>query len=186
MDDARRGELTRRGVFGLLGAAAGAAVGADAVAAAPPQRAAPSPVARAEQPVPLEPPEGPFPDAALATPEPATETERRRGDSRVLTGNTRGPGLLAAQVDQWVLNAQQWVNRTYGGRPGFQPAPENGRTGWATMFALTRALQLELGLSGSQLSDNFGPTTLSLLTDNVGNVGPDSPRNIILIVQCGL
>lgn len=187
MDDARRGELTRRGVFGLLGAAVGAAgsatVGAGAAAAAPPQRAATPP---AETTAPQAPPEGPFPDAALVTPQPASEIERRRGDSRVLTANTRAPGLLAAQVDQWVLNAQQWVNRTYGGRPGFQPAPENGRTGWATMFALTRALQLELGLSGSQLSDNFGPTTLSLLTNNIGNVGPGAPRNIILIVQCGL
>ncbi|MEV6782171.1 glycoside hydrolase domain-containing protein [Streptomyces sp. NPDC051098] len=38
---------------------------------------------------------------------------------------------------------------------------ENGQTGWATMYALTRALQYELGITA--LSNSFGPTTLSTL-----------------------
>lgn len=90
------------------------------------------------------------------------------------------------QVDQWVLEAQRWVNRTYGGHAGFVAAPETGRTGWSTMFALTRALQIELGLSGSQLSDTFGPTTLSLVTSRYGDIGQGDPANVVRIVQCGL
>ena len=89
-------------------------------------------------------------------------------------------------VDQWVLNAQQWVNSQYGAVPGYVPAPENGKTGWPTMYSLTRALQHELGLSASQMSDSFGPTTLALVTSQLGNIGPASPQNIVTIVQCGL
>src|SRR5437667_8547621 len=36
------------------------------------------------------------------------------------------------------------------------------------MFALTRAPQIEVGLRGDQLSDSFGPTTMSLLPANSG------------------
>ncbi|MCA1048158.1 peptidoglycan-binding domain-containing protein, partial [Bacillus toyonensis] len=38
-------------------------------------------------------------------------------------------------------------------------APLNGKTGWSTMYALTRALQVELGITS--LADAFGPTTAS-------------------------
>jgi len=60
-------------------------------------------------------------------------------------------------MDQMVLQVQQWVNAVYGGRSGFVPAPETGNTGWSTMYSLTRALQLELGLTST--ADNFGPGT---------------------------
>jgi hypothetical protein len=60
-------------------------------------------------------------------------------------------------MDRMVLAAQQWVNATYSGVPGYQPVPETGRTGWSTDYALTRGLQHELGIS--PLSDNVGPAT---------------------------
>ena len=63
-------------------------------------------------------------------------------------------------MDQMVLQTQQWLNATYGNVAGFQKVDENGKTGWSTVYALTRALQHELGITN--LSDNFGPETTSL------------------------
>ncbi|MEV6929677.1 glycoside hydrolase domain-containing protein [Dactylosporangium sp. NPDC051485] len=83
-----------------------------------------------------------------------------------------------------VLRAQQWVNRTYAGVSGYNACTENGYTGWGTMFALTRALQHELGITA--LSDNFGPTTLARLTA-YGPVGPSSSNlNMRTIVEAAL
>lgn len=59
-----------------------------------------------------------------------------------------------------VLRAQKFVNQVYGSKIGMTVA-EDGRTGWNTMYALTRALQYELGIT--TLSNTFGPTTLSAL-----------------------
>ncbi|CAL9529289.1 hypothetical protein SUDANB176_04017 [Streptomyces sp. enrichment culture] len=59
-----------------------------------------------------------------------------------------------------VLRAQKFVNQVYGSRIGMT-VTEDGRTGWNTMYALTRALQYELGITA--LSNSFGPTTLSTL-----------------------
>lgn len=82
-----------------------------------------------------------------------------------------------------VLSAQKWVNATYSGVSGYTPVEEDGITGWATMHALTRALQHELGIT--TLSDNFGPATLDRLAQR-GGVKPTEPNsNIIRIVQCG-
>lgn len=60
-----------------------------------------------------------------------------------------------------VLQAQEFVNQVYGPHIG-TTVTEDGRTSWETMYALTRALQYELGIS--PVSDNFGPTTLATLT----------------------
>ncbi|MEU7904931.1 glycoside hydrolase domain-containing protein [Actinoplanes sp. NPDC049118] len=67
------------------------------------------------------------------------------------------------QVDELVLRAQRFINSTYnnGATLGISKLAEDGRTGWTTMYALTRALQYEMGITG--LSDSFGPTTLSTL-----------------------
>ncbi|WP_158850146.1 glycoside hydrolase domain-containing protein [Saccharothrix deserti] len=87
-------------------------------------------------------------------------------------------------VDQKVLEAQQWVNATYGAVPGYTRCAEDGRTGWPTMHSLTRALQHELGIT--TLSDSFGPTTLAKLTER-GPVGPGfADPNIVRIVQHAL
>jgi peptidoglycan hydrolase-like protein with peptidoglycan-binding domain len=62
-------------------------------------------------------------------------------------------------MDEMVLQVQQWVNVVYAGKPGFNRAPETGKTGWSTIYALTRALQIELGIGTP--ADNFGNGTAS-------------------------
>ncbi|MGY0233874.1 glycoside hydrolase domain-containing protein [Longispora urticae] len=65
--------------------------------------------------------------------------------------------------DEMVLRAQRFINTTYanGATLGIPRLEENGQTSWDTMYALTRALQHELGITS--LSNTFGPTTLSTL-----------------------
>lgn len=87
-------------------------------------------------------------------------------------------------MDPRVLEAQQWVNATYGNRGGYNRCPENGKTGWATMYSLTRALQIEVGVG--TLSDTFGPTTMRLLGEK-GTIQLGYPHsNIVKILQHGL
>ncbi|WP_253281984.1 hypothetical protein [Arcanobacterium phocae] len=62
-------------------------------------------------------------------------------------------------TDQMVLKTQQWLNTTYGNKTGFGSVDETGKTGWATINALIRALQIELGISAT--ANNFGPGTQS-------------------------
>lgn len=87
-------------------------------------------------------------------------------------------------MDEMVLKAQKWVNATYRGVSGYIACEENGRTGWPTVFALTRALQHELGIS--QLSDRFGPETFS----RVNAISPISAKttnkNVKIIVEGAL
>jgi peptidoglycan hydrolase-like protein with peptidoglycan-binding domain len=66
-------------------------------------------------------------------------------------------------TDEMVLRAQRFINQTYnnGATLGISKLTEDGQTGWTTMYALTRALQHELGITS--LSNTFGPTTLSTL-----------------------
>lgn len=88
-------------------------------------------------------------------------------------------------MDPWVLEAQQWVNSTYSGQPGYVVAPENGQTGWPTMFSLTRGLQIELGIA--QPSDTFGPATMAAV-DAIAPIGTGSgaPSNVVKILQSAL
>ncbi|GAA3276968.1 DUF1906 domain-containing protein [Dactylosporangium vinaceum] len=87
-------------------------------------------------------------------------------------------------MDEMVLKAQRWVNATYGSVPGYNRCAEDGSTGWQTIFSLTRALQVELGITS--LSDSFGPTTFARLTA-FGSVGQLSPNNNIrTIAEAGL
>lgn len=90
-------------------------------------------------------------------------------------------------MDIWVQAAQLWLNDTFDGEPGYVSAPTTGVTGWPTMYSLTRALQIELGISST--SDNFGPTTMSLLTSVIGNVKANTQNlhpNVTGILQCAL
>ncbi len=84
-------------------------------------------------------------------------------------------------VDQMVLQAQQWVNATYTAAAGYQRCPEDGRTGWSTMYSLTMALQREIGIT--TLSTSFGPATLAALTARGGVPYTETNRNIVKIVQ---
>ncbi|MFF4244941.1 glycoside hydrolase domain-containing protein [Streptomyces sp. NPDC001822] len=88
-------------------------------------------------------------------------------------------------ADDKVLEAQQWVNATYGGVSGYARCPEDGRTGWSTMYSLVMGLQHELGISPVVAS--FGPTTLSKLAA-LGDIGFgwNGNANIVRIIQHGL
>lgn len=66
--------------------------------------------------------------------------------------------------DPMVYLTQKWLNQEYGDVPGFGSVPENGKTGWDTIYGLTRALQIELGITS--LANNFGPTTQKLYAQN--------------------
>ena len=92
-------------------------------------------------------------------------------------------------TDPWVQATQDWYNNTYAGRPGFSSVSVDGQPGWQTMYALTRALQSELGLTS--LSDNFGAGTLSALT-TFGSISAShpntssAPSNLVKIIQGAL
>lgn len=60
----------------------------------------------------------------------------------------------------------------------------NGRTSWAMMYALTRILQRQIGIT--TLSDNFGPGTLAALQATHPLIGATTPTNIIKTVQAAL
>lgn len=91
-------------------------------------------------------------------------------------------------VDKMVKEGQEWLNTTYSKRNGFNTIPKEsiGKTNWTTMYALTRALQLELGITAT--SDAFGPTTLRTLTSKFGTISKTSkiPTNVIKIIQTAL
>ncbi|MBC9722421.1 MAG: DUF1906 domain-containing protein [Lactobacillus sp.] len=67
--------------------------------------------------------------------------------------------------DPWVLEVQQWLNATYKDVDGFGSVPEDGNTGWATIYGLIRAVQHELGIT--DLVDNFGAATSALWDQKV-------------------
>ncbi|MFB6848200.1 glycoside hydrolase domain-containing protein [Streptomyces sp. NPDC056373] len=87
--------------------------------------------------------------------------------------------------DAMVLKAQRFVNSVYGSRTG-TTVKETGEADWATLYALTRALQYELGITA--FSDNFGPTTLSTLTATYPKLDADTvpSSDFCRIIQSGL
>lgn len=61
--------------------------------------------------------------------------------------------------DPYVLNVQRWVNNRFKGKPGYVEIPENGKTGWTTIYALLHALQITLNVGST--ADNFGTGTIN-------------------------
>lgn len=87
--------------------------------------------------------------------------------------------------DAMVRDTQQWLNTTYGGHAQWRRVSEDGFTGWGTMFALIRGLQIELGITS--LSDNFGSGTASAFTSQIGSVSSTTTnRNVIRLTQGAL
>lgn len=89
-------------------------------------------------------------------------------------------------MDEMVLYVQRYLNTMYDGVDGYNRVEQNGKTGWATMYALTRALQIELGLSTPV--DNFGAGTSSAYKAwgemELGKVPTDEKgKNIVRILQ---
>jgi hypothetical protein len=88
-------------------------------------------------------------------------------------------------ADEMVRRAQRFVN-SYD-VSGIPKIAEDGITGWTTMYALTRCLQHELGITS--LSDSFGPATLvlSALQSRHPNVDTStSQANVVRVLQSGL
>ncbi|WIX91162.1 glycoside hydrolase domain-containing protein [Amycolatopsis sp. DG1A-15b] len=88
-------------------------------------------------------------------------------------------------ADEMVRQAQRFVNDVYGSRIGMT-VEEDGLTKWKVMYALTRALQWQLGIS--PVSDSFGPTTLSTLTAKYPklNFGTMPSADFCRIIQSAL
>ncbi|MBC6315317.1 glycoside hydrolase domain-containing protein [Listeria grandensis] len=87
-------------------------------------------------------------------------------------------------MDEMVKTVQSWLNKTYQGyvaKGDYQMIPENGKTGWTTVYALTRALQIELGISPT--ADNFGPGTEKAFKPLTIGASDDKPSNINYILQ---
>lgn len=59
--------------------------------------------------------------------------------------------------DPLVYETQTWLNSTYGNDNRYKRVEENGKTGWNTIYALTRSLQIVLDIQ--ETADSFGPTT---------------------------
>ncbi|MBT3151503.1 DUF1906 domain-containing protein [Streptomyces sp. CHD11] len=87
-------------------------------------------------------------------------------------------------ADELVRRAQKFIN-TYN-VAGIPTVAEDGVTGWGTMYALTRCLQHELGLTA--LSDNFGPGTLAALEAGYPRLdaGTVPSANFCRIIQSAL
>ena len=91
---------------------------------------------------------------------------------------------VAGTGDPKVLEAQQWLNETYGGKYYYYNIPEDGKAGYLVVDALIQALQIELGM-GYDANGTFGPTTKSLCP-TLSKDSPGSNSNIIRILQHGL
>ncbi|MCX5010464.1 DUF1906 domain-containing protein [Streptomyces sp. NBC_00555] len=88
-------------------------------------------------------------------------------------------------ADEMVMRAQRFVNTTYGDRIGMT-VDEDGRVGWNTMYALTRALQVELRIP--TLSNSFGPTTLATLAAKYPSINASTvpSQDFCRIVQAAM
>lgn len=84
-------------------------------------------------------------------------------------------------ADELVLATQQWLNRTYGHIPDFNQAPEDGNTGWSTIYSLIEGLQVELGITA--LSPNFGDTTYRLYEQQITPNWNNLPTNVVYLIQ---
>lgn len=80
-----------------------------------------------------------------------------------------------------VLETQQWLNKTYGGITGYDKAPEDGHTGWPTIYSLREGLQHELGLTS--LASGFGDATKNALAGKIGSIGVGSSGNIVKLIK---
>lgn len=84
-------------------------------------------------------------------------------------------------ADIRVLQTQRWLNETYSGNPGYNIVEENGKTGFQTVHALIRAVQIELGIYPT--FDNFGPETMRRFPNLRKQEEGSQPTNLNYILQ---
>lgn len=93
-------------------------------------------------------------------------------------------------MDNMVLKTQQWLNSTYENRTGYSKITPDGITGWSTIYALTKALQIEFGITAT--ANAFGPTTIKKFNERFPNGisqqenGATEQSNIYSIIQGAL
>lgn len=87
-------------------------------------------------------------------------------------------------ADEMVLATQKWLNQTYGNVSGFGSVPENGKTGWDTVYGLIRAAQHEMGIAG--LVNNWGPGSRQKWDSKYrNNFKVGYKHNVVKILQGG-
>ncbi|GHN25247.1 peptidoglycan-binding protein [Lactobacillus delbrueckii] len=84
-------------------------------------------------------------------------------------------------MDERVKDVQVWLNQTYGKVSGFKKAPENGLTGWPTIYSLREGLQHELGITA--LAEGFGDSTKKALSAKIGDLKRGYHGNITKLVK---
>lgn len=84
-------------------------------------------------------------------------------------------------ADEQVLKVQIWLNDMYGDVEGFDHAPENGQTGWATIYSLREGLQHELNIS--PLGQGFGDETRKAVDGMVDKLVVGYKGNISNLIQ---
>lgn len=88
-------------------------------------------------------------------------------------------------MDAQVQAAQNWLNTRYRSIKGYEVISADGIPGWATMYAITKGLQHELGISA--LSNNFGEGTASAYVSKINKLSSSSKyKNVIGLLQCAL
>ncbi|MCC2252096.1 DUF1906 domain-containing protein [Virgibacillus sp. AGTR] len=86
-------------------------------------------------------------------------------------------------MDKMVLEVQKWLNKTYTGKTGYTPIPEDGRTGNTTVDALIIGLQIEIGIDSPV--PNFGPSTREKFPGLSRQDNNEEPTNLNRILQGG-
>jgi len=84
-------------------------------------------------------------------------------------------------ADEQVLKVQKWLNNTYGDVSGFDSVPENGQTGWKTIYGLREGLQHELKVS--PLGQGFGELTKKACDGVVGQLDKSYSGNVAKLIQ---
>ncbi|WP_391486857.1 glycoside hydrolase domain-containing protein [Lactobacillus mulieris] len=84
-------------------------------------------------------------------------------------------------MEERVKEVQVWLNETYGGVPGFEKAPIDGKTGWPTIYSLREGLQHELGISA--LGEGFGSSTKAALSNIINKIRPGYSGNIVKLIK---
>lgn len=80
-----------------------------------------------------------------------------------------------------VLETQRWLNKTYGALAAFEHAPEDGHTGWPTIYALREALQYET--HSTAIGQGFGTATEAAVDSVVNQLKVGYSGNLVYLIE---
>ncbi|MGL5714685.1 MAG: peptidoglycan-binding domain-containing protein [Paraclostridium sp.] len=84
--------------------------------------------------------------------------------------------------DVMVSKTQEYLNTTYSSNPNWVRIDPDGKTGWATIRGLIRALQIEVGISTP--NGTFGPATEAACPTLKKELNPtDKTKRLVYILQ---